>query len=474
MEEYKEAAEIIRSSKRILILTGAGMSADSGIPTFRDQEGFWNNFPVYKNKDYAPEILANGENFIRYPEECWAFYEWRRRNAQKNSPHEGYDFLNKILEEFDSFIFTTNTDGYHLRSGCPEDKICETHGSLWRLQFLDGKDNYVEKNEEVPLCFLDEELMLSSDLPEKEGKILRPNIRMFNDGYHIRNDDQDTNYYAFNIKKVDSVILIGSDCQIPTNIDIARKKQNKGSKIICINPNKDCCGGYLKPDIFIKEKAKKALMNLDEILHNPKNRSYFILEEKKSEQDDEDLIKTIQEYVQLKKFVKDSGEKNISLNDILYARKKISEYEKIFDSIDKSLRSYLNKNNPFLVYGIKKIISPEQEIDIPEECLQKISIFYKVFEDYLKKEKITKNIPFVKKKSIDNIFNDIYKDSENKFFSTDKFLKETYQLLKENNKEVFNFINIINELSSEMKISCLDSMLIVFRLIYEEKSKILS
>jgi NAD-dependent SIR2 family protein deacetylase len=88
--ELERAVRLLERSKRILFLTGAGMSADSGLPTFRDRDGFWRNFPVYSRSGLRPEELAAGTEFMRRPERSWGFYEWRRRNAARNRPHEGY------------------------------------------------------------------------------------------------------------------------------------------------------------------------------------------------------------------------------------------------------------------------------------------------------------------------------------------------------------------------------------------------
>lgn len=269
MKDLDNIVQILENSKKILFLTGAGMSADSNIPTFRDKEGYWNNFPVYKDKNLNPEDLANGMNFVNHSTLCWGFYEWRRRNAHFNKPHKGYDVINKFLEKFNAFIITTNTDGYHLRSGTPENKVYEEHGSMWRLQYLDGKDDFVIENKQVPLCDLDEKTMIvcPESVPKHNNKILRPNIFMFCDIGFITNREQYSYKNLFTKKdylneKIDTIFLIGSDVGIPSNIRKAKKYQEKGSKIICINPNPHSNGKYLNPDIHIQEKAEKALTEL--------------------------------------------------------------------------------------------------------------------------------------------------------------------------------------------------------------------
>ena len=151
------AAELLQNAKRVLFLTSAGMSADSNIPTFRDKDGYWKNFPPFKEKNLQAQDLASPWAFRNELPYAWAFYEWRRQNANENKPHQGYEILNKWMKCHlaDGFIHTTNTDGYHLRSGCSSSKILEVHGSMWRLQCLDACSHRFWKEETVPLCNLD-------------------------------------------------------------------------------------------------------------------------------------------------------------------------------------------------------------------------------------------------------------------------------------------------------------------------------
>ena len=152
----QQAADLLKQAKRVLFLTSAGMSADSKIPTFRDKDGYWKNFPPFKEKNLQAQDLASPWAFRNELSHAWAFYEWRRQNAYENSPHEGYKIINHWIENLleEGFIHTTNTDGYHLRSGCQIDKILEVHGSMWRLQCLDACSyNYWEEESSSSLHF---------------------------------------------------------------------------------------------------------------------------------------------------------------------------------------------------------------------------------------------------------------------------------------------------------------------------------
>ena len=78
LETLHKSADFIKNSKRMLLLTSAGMSADSNIPTFRDKNGYWKNFPPFKEKNLEAQDLASPWAFRNVLPHAWAFYEWRR------------------------------------------------------------------------------------------------------------------------------------------------------------------------------------------------------------------------------------------------------------------------------------------------------------------------------------------------------------------------------------------------------------
>ncbi len=240
-ERVQACAELLRQGGRILILTSAGMSADSNIPTFRDKDGYWRNFPPFKEKNLEAQDLASPWAFRNELPHAWAFYEWRRRNADENTPHAGYGILNDWLQnEFEEgFIHTTNTDGYHLRSGSPEDKVMEVHGSMWRLQCLNVCSYRFWDEPAVPLCELDHATMCASDFPRCPNcnAIARPHILMFGDGEYVGHPEQERNFQDFAGRRVDLVVLIGSSGAVPTNDYIAYQLQQNGAQVININPD---------------------------------------------------------------------------------------------------------------------------------------------------------------------------------------------------------------------------------------------
>jgi NAD-dependent deacetylase len=119
----ERALEAIRRRRweRIVVFTGAGVSADSGIPTFRGAGGLWRNF--------RSEDLATPEAFARDPRLVWEWYEWRRglvRNAQPNAAHFAIARLKRAV------VITQNVDALHARAGSRD--IIELHGNLFRVR----------------------------------------------------------------------------------------------------------------------------------------------------------------------------------------------------------------------------------------------------------------------------------------------------------------------------------------------------
>ena len=268
-EIIKKSAELLGNARRAIFLTSAGMSADSNIPTFRDKEGYWNNFPPFREKGLEAQDLASPWAFHNELPHAWAFYEWRRRNAEENSPHEGYHILNRWMQEKfeDAFIHTTNTDGYHLRSGCPSDKVREVHGSMWRLQCLTPCSYSYWEEPTVPLCQLDHKTMKASDYPKCRSchSIARPHILMFGDGEYVGHPDQDREFEDFLRLEIDVAILIGSSGMVPTNDYIAAQLQGRGTNVININPDPSV-NSIAQTDCFIQMKTLEAFQSLDDEL----------------------------------------------------------------------------------------------------------------------------------------------------------------------------------------------------------------
>src|SRR4029077_932825 len=129
----------LRDAQRIVALTGAGISAESGLATFRDaQIGLWSKF--------KPEELAMEDAFRRNPKLIWEWYAWRREQALKAEPNAGHLALAEIEKRAPEFVLVTqNVDGLHTRAGSRN--LVELHGNLHR--FLCFENNCSSDNFDV-------------------------------------------------------------------------------------------------------------------------------------------------------------------------------------------------------------------------------------------------------------------------------------------------------------------------------------
>ena len=119
----------LRGAQRVVVLTGAGISAESGIPTFRDaMTGLWARF--------RPEELATPEAFLRDPKLVWNWYAWRRTLVEGAAPNAGHRALVELESRVPDFLLVTqNVDGLHARAGSR--RIAELHGNITRTKCFD-------------------------------------------------------------------------------------------------------------------------------------------------------------------------------------------------------------------------------------------------------------------------------------------------------------------------------------------------
>lgn len=121
-DEQRRAARALATARRVVFFTGAGMSAESGVPTFRGPGGLW--------EGHRPEELATPGAFARDPELVVDWYRWRRDLVASVEPHAGYRAIADYQRSRpDAVVITQNVDGLHQRSGGRS--VAELHGSLW-------------------------------------------------------------------------------------------------------------------------------------------------------------------------------------------------------------------------------------------------------------------------------------------------------------------------------------------------------
>jgi NAD-dependent deacetylase len=114
----------LRAARRVTVLTGAGVSAASGVPTFRGEEGLW--------RQYRPEELATAEAFVRDPAFLWEWYGWRREKIAGCAPNAAHDVLARWTHADErTTVVTQNVDDLHLKAGTA--RLVRLHGSIWEL-----------------------------------------------------------------------------------------------------------------------------------------------------------------------------------------------------------------------------------------------------------------------------------------------------------------------------------------------------
>lgn len=136
----------INKDARVVVSTGAGISAESGVPTFRGEKGLW--------KKYRPEELANFNAFISNPQLVWEWYSWRRNIISDVEPNPGHTAIAELEKIFKNFtLITQNVDGLHRRAG--NKNIIEVHGNITRSYCIKCNKFYddVKVDEEgKPMC----------------------------------------------------------------------------------------------------------------------------------------------------------------------------------------------------------------------------------------------------------------------------------------------------------------------------------
>ena len=131
-ETRKILSNFRNSRGRVTVLTGAGISAESGIPTFRGPEGYW----TVGSQEYRPEEMATYSMFSKKPWEVWAWYLYRRTVCKNAAPNSGHLMIAEMEKLFgDRFrLITQNVDGLHLRAGNTPDRTYQIHGNLHWLR----------------------------------------------------------------------------------------------------------------------------------------------------------------------------------------------------------------------------------------------------------------------------------------------------------------------------------------------------
>ncbi len=229
---WKNAAE---KATQITVMTGAGVSAESNIPTFRGPEGYW----TVGSKEYHPQEMATHAMFMQQPYEVWKWYCYRRSvcvNADPNSGHFALVKMEEILQDRFTLI-TQNVDGLHLRAGNSEERTFQIHGNIHYMRCSrECSDNLYPIPDSIPsrpiIKEFSQELLDQLRCP-RCGELARPHVLWFDESY-------DEKYFRFesslNIAtQTDILLVVGTAGATTLPNHIVQVVLKQGGLVIDIN-----------------------------------------------------------------------------------------------------------------------------------------------------------------------------------------------------------------------------------------------
>jgi NAD-dependent deacetylase len=242
-----EIAAVYRSYLvRVLVITGAGVSAESGIPTFRGKDGYWRNLDPIK--------LATPEAFARDPELVWQWYRERRqhiRNAQPNAAHAAIAKLAQCADEF--LLVSQNVDDLHERAGVAKAEIVQIHGDIFvtKCSRCDFEQEQEHEQDGVPRC-------------TKCDTLMRPGVVWFGEPLPMRETERIKNYLQRDSCGV--VIVAGTTATFGYIIDWALRASHHGGELIEVNPEETPLSQFATR--LVREPAAVALPQIVDQITN--------------------------------------------------------------------------------------------------------------------------------------------------------------------------------------------------------------
>jgi NAD-dependent deacetylase len=233
---------------RVLVITGAGISAESGIPTFRGKDGYWRNLD--------PTKLATPEAFVRDPNLVWDWYRERRQRIRKAQPNSAHRAIANLAERAREFLLVTqNVDDLHLRAGLPADKMVQIHGDIFMTRCSRCEFRRYEHEHDVgnlPKC------------PEC-GALMRPGVVWFGEQLDAAKIEIVENFVTAD--DCDLVIVAGTTALFGYIIDWARRSRGQTGQLIEVNPEETSLSQFATKSF--REPAGTALPRLvNELLDN--------------------------------------------------------------------------------------------------------------------------------------------------------------------------------------------------------------
>ncbi len=212
MDGLEEARGRLARATAVLVLTGAGVSAESGVPTFRGPDGLWRQF--------RPEELATPDAFARDPKLVWEWYAWRRETIAPLRPNAAHQALARLEGRVPEYLLATqNVDRLHQMAGSR--RLVELHGSLWLVRCVRCGSEHEERRpfpQLPPRCAC--------------GGLLRPGVVWFGEGLPEAALDQ-----AFAAaRRAEVVLVVGTSSLVYPAAALPQVGQLGGSFVIEVNP----------------------------------------------------------------------------------------------------------------------------------------------------------------------------------------------------------------------------------------------
>ncbi len=238
----RAAASRLRVASRVTVLTGAGVSAASGIPTFRGAGGLWRSF--------SAQQLATAEAFARDPRLVWEWYDWRRALIAACEPNPAHRILAEWSRAFPSFtLVTQNVDGLHERAGTRN--VVRFHGSIWEMRCWNhcAASPWSWNDESVPLR------EIPPRCPFCRGPA-RPGVVWFGEAIHPRVLEQ-----AEAALRCDVFLAVGTSARVYPAAGLVRGAREIGAFTVEVNPEATPASGDV--DLALQGAAEEILVGID-------------------------------------------------------------------------------------------------------------------------------------------------------------------------------------------------------------------
>ncbi|GBE29613.1 NAD-dependent protein deacylase [bacterium BMS3Bbin04] len=247
-DQYQELAKRLATAKHVVVSTGAGISRESGVPTFREADGLWNKF--------RPEELANVDAFLANPKLVWEWYSWRRELISNVDPNPGHYALAELETMVSKFtLITQNVDNLHREAGSTD--VIELHGNILRNKCQKCGISFNEGDAEAKMEFVEGTLPVCNC--GKKG-LLRPDVVWFGE---ILPEDAIQRAWD-ETAQADIFMCIGTSTVVYPAAALPFNAKTAGAYLVEVNPNPT----ELTPlaDLVLAEPSGEALPKVVERL----------------------------------------------------------------------------------------------------------------------------------------------------------------------------------------------------------------